>query len=87
MKEIIIGLLGGGALVQLVNMLATLRPSRRSIDSQSLGNEVAALEKTITVLQDNFDREVKRHQAEVAALRAEITSLRSELDTLRRARP
>ena len=87
MKEIIIGLLGGGALVQLVNMLATLRPSRRSIDSQSLGNEVAALEKTITVLQDNFDREVKRHQAEGAALRAEITSLRSELDTLRRARP
>lgn len=87
MKEIIIGLLGGGALVQLLNVAGTLRQSRRSLDSQSLGNEVAALEKTITLLQDNFEREVKRHQTEVAALRAEIVSLRSELDSLRSARP
>lgn len=79
-------LLSGGALVQLVNIMATLKPSRRSMDSLSLGNEVAALEKTISVLQANFERENERHQREVESLQAEIAGLRAEVDRLRNNR-
>ena len=83
MKEIILALLGGGAIVQVANIFATLRPSRRRMHADARGLEVNALEKTIVVLQENFERENERHRQEVAALRCEIDSLRSELVSLR----
>ncbi|MEE1022209.1 MAG: hypothetical protein U0L83_03610 [Muribaculaceae bacterium] len=84
MNDIIIALLGGGAFVQLVNSFATMRQNRRRINADALGIEVGALEKTIEVLQNSFEREMERHKAETASLRAEIASLRAEIDTLRR---
>lgn len=83
MKDIILALLGGGAAVQLANTLATLRPSRRKMDADSLGVEVGALERTIGVLQKNFELENSRHRQEVEILRAEISSLRAEVASLR----
>ena len=86
MKDIILALLGGGAAVQLINTLATLRPSRRKIEADSLGVEVNALERTIEVLQKNFELENQRHRQEVETLRAEIDSLRAEVASLRAAK-
>ncbi len=83
MNDTIIALLGGGAFVQLINSLATMRQNRRRINADSLGIEVGALEKTIEVLQNSFEREMQRHKTETAALRAEIETLRTEINTLR----
>ena len=76
MKELLLGLLGGGAVVQLFNAVATLRQSRRQMDASALGTEVQALERTIAVISDNLERQNAAHQAEVETLRAEIESLR-----------
>lgn len=76
MKDMILGLLGGGAAVQLMNTLMTLRPSRRQMDANALGAEVAALESTINVLRDNMERAETRHREQVEQLRAEVEDLR-----------
>jgi len=84
MNDIIIGLLGGGALVQLLNMLFTLRQNRRQLNASALGGEVEALERTIKVLSDNLERETARHQEESRRLRDEIRRLETEVSDLRR---
>lgn len=75
MKEMLIGLLGGGALVQLFTGLATLRQNRRQMNASALGAEVEALEKTIAVLSANMERQNEVHRAEVEAMRSEIADL------------
>ncbi len=82
MTEIILGVLGGGAAVQLVNTLAMVRQNRRRLNAEALGLEIAALERTIEVLQKNFELENERHRKEVAALRAEIERLRSRMESV-----
>ena len=78
MKEIIIALLGGGAAVQVANTLATLRQNRRQLNAEALGTEVAALERTISVLRENFERENERQREEITVLRQEIRFLHNE---------
>lgn len=82
MKELILGLLGGGAVTQLLNTLATLRQNRRQINAAALGPEVEALEKTITVLYANQERQNALHREEVKELRGEIAALRREKQAL-----
>lgn len=76
MKDIILGLLGGGAAVQMFNTVLTLRPSRRQLDASALGAEVSALEKTITVLRENMERTEERYRHQVEELRQEVGELR-----------
>lgn len=83
MTELIIGLLGGGALVQLATLLTTWRQSRRQIDAGALGGEVEALEKTINVLHSNFEQANERHRREQAELLDELQRLRAECASLR----
>jgi len=83
MKEIVIALLSGGAIVQVANMLATLRQNRRQLNASALGTEVAALEKTICVLQSNFENENRRHREEITELRTEVKTLQGENMRLR----
>lgn len=82
MNELIIALLGGGVLAQLAGTLATLRQNRRRIDADSLGTEVAALEKTISLLSDNYERQAQSHRAETESLRADVASLRARVNEL-----
>ena len=82
MKELILGLLGGGAVTQLLNTLATLRQNRRQINAAALGTEVEALEKTIAVLYANLERQNALHREEVKELRGEIAALRREKQAL-----
>ena len=39
MRELFIGLFGGGAVVQLLNMLLTYRQNRRQMNATALGTE------------------------------------------------
>ena len=41
MKELIIGLLGGGTLVQLINIVINARSSRRQQEAQALDTEIS----------------------------------------------
>ncbi len=82
MKELLIGLLGGGAIVQLVSTLSNLRPARRHANASALGAEVEALEKTIKTLGDNFNAEMERHRAERDSLRQEISELNARISEL-----
>lgn len=83
MKEIILGILGGGAFVQLLNFLFTLRQNRRQLNASALGGEVEALERTIRVLSENIERENKRHNEESERLRTQIGRLEEEVSELR----
>lgn len=82
MNEIVIALLGSGVLAQLVATLATLRQNRRQINASALGGEVAALEKTISLLSDNYDRQSATHRTETEELRKELTALRARVNEL-----
>lgn len=82
MNELIIALLGSGVLAQLVGTLATLRQNRRQLNASALGGEVAALEKTISLLSDNYDRQAATHRTETEELRKELTALRSRVNEL-----
>lgn len=79
MKDVMIGLLGGGTIVQILNLLLTGRPARRRANADALGAEVAALEKTINVIYSRFEDLAMRYATETAALRSEIDSLRSRI--------
>lgn len=83
MTDLIIGLLGGGALVQLASLLTTWRQNRRQMAASALGGEVEALEKTIAVLNSNFEQATERHRRETNELRDELERLRRECSSLR----
>lgn len=90
MKELFLGLLGGGTLVQVINSIYTGRPNARQINANALGAEVSALERTIILLKDNLEAEMQRHERErqllvqrIDDLTAETMRLRSELNELR----
>lgn len=84
MKELILGLLGGGTIVQALNLIYTGRPNARQINAQALGTEVSALERTIILLKDNLEAEMQRHERERIALVARIDELTEETAMLRR---
>lgn len=82
MTELIIGLLGGGALVKLIEILLNARPNRRRLTAQALDTEIATLEHTLKIVGENVESEARRHAAERQLLKDEITSLRRRVDEL-----
>lgn len=78
MLEILLGLLGGGGAVQLLNMFINRSASRRQMNAESLGKEVEALERTIVVLESTFEKEVNRLRGEIDRLEKEVAALRGE---------
>ena len=82
MKELIIGLLGGGTLVQLINLLLNARSSRRQQQAQALDTEISAREHTIKILSESIDIETRRHSLERQELREEIVALKRQIATL-----
>lgn len=88
MKELILGLFGGGAVVQAINYLLTLRQNRRQMNATALGTEVEALERTIKVIYENLERQNLTHRSEVESLQKELAALRKrcrelELEVMR----
>lgn len=81
-NELIIGLLGGGTLVQLVNLLINARTSRRQQQAQALDSEISALEHTLKVISDNIDLETRRHSLERRELEEEISALKQRVAEL-----
>lgn len=75
MNEIIIGLLGGGVLVEVLNLVLNRRASRRQMDATSLGTEVTALEAAISTLQGNLERTTAYYQSEIERLQGRIREL------------
>lgn len=73
--ELLIALLGGGSLVQIATALLTFRQNRRQLNASALGTEVEALEKTIAVIHENFERANKAHREETERLVKRITEL------------
>lgn len=90
MMSIILSLLGGGALVELLNFAFHYRSNRRQLNANALGTEVEALERTITVLKESLEAEIERHNREreqltqrIADLNAKVESLSDELRRVR----
>lgn len=83
MTELIIGLLGGGVAVQLVQTLLTLRQNRRAIASTALGAEVTALETAIRILQENLATTTAYYQDEIGRLRTQIAHLEGIISEMR----
>ncbi len=79
MKELIIGLLGGGTLVQLINIFINARSSRRQQEAQALDTEISALEHTLKIVSENIEIETRRHSLERQELRDEILSLKQQI--------
>lgn len=79
MKELIIGLLGGGTLVQLINIFINARSSRRQQEAQALDTEISALEHTLKIVSENIEIETRRHSLERQELREEILSLKQQI--------
>ena len=82
MKELILGLLGGGAVVQLLNILISARPNRRKLTAEALDVEVGVLERTLKVMNHNMELTNQRHKAEIDALKAEIHRLEQRISEL-----
>jgi len=83
MKELIIGLLGGGALVEIVRMMLNNRVDKRKMHAEALDSEVTTMEHTLRVLADNMDRQIQRHNEEREHLLSEIAGLRSQVAELK----
>lgn len=90
MKELILGLLGGGVVVQLLNLFISARPNRRRLTAEALDAEISALEHTLKVMTENIEIETRRHALERRELKEEIlrlenriTELTESLDNLR----
>lgn len=77
------GLLGGGALVQLVQTLLHRRQEGRAREAEVLGAEVSALQKAIATLRDNLDAAEQRHARERARLEDRILTLEEQVGRLR----
>lgn len=84
MRELFIGLFGGGAVVQLLNMLLTYRQNRRQMNATALGTEVEALERAIRIISENLERQNAEHRKEVAELQNEVETLRMRCRELER---
>ncbi len=91
MTTLLIGLLGGGTLVQLIQLLIQRRSFGRKTDAEALGGEVEALEKAIATLRNNLDAEVERHDTErrrfesrIAELEGQIANMEEENRRLRK---
>jgi hypothetical protein len=98
MKELILGLFGGGVVVQLLNTLIHRTANQRQLNANALGTEVSALERTIVLLRENLEAEIQRHDrerqllteridaltAQTLSLTADIAQLREENATLRK---
>lgn len=82
MKELIFGLLGGGVVVQLLNLLVSARPSRRKLTAEALDVEIAVLERTLKVMSDNMEMTNQRHVAEINGLKSEIHRLEKRVGEL-----
>lgn len=84
MRELFIGLFGGGAVVQLLNMLLTYRQNRRQMNATALGTEVEALERAIRIISENLERQNAEHRKVVAELQNEVDTLRKRCRDLER---
>ena len=85
MTTLLIGLLGGGTLVQLIQLLIQRRSFGRKTDAEALGGEVEALEKAIATLRNNLDAEVERRfESRIAELEGQIANLEEENRRLRK---
>ncbi|MBD5221688.1 MAG: hypothetical protein HDS70_04880 [Bacteroidales bacterium] len=82
LTELIIGLLGGGVAVQLLQTLLTLRQSRRQISSAALGGEVTAMQEAIRTLQENLENSTRYYRGEIERLQAHIRQLETTLEAL-----
>lgn len=71
-------------MVQLFTAAATLRQNRRQLDASALGTEVAALEKTISVLHTSLERQKTLYEEECGALRKRICQLEEHVESLQR---
>lgn len=83
MNELLIALLGGGTIAQLAATVLTLRQNRRQMNAAALGAEVDALEKSIRVLYDNYERSEQAHQRERDRLTARVEAAENECRRLR----
>jgi peptidoglycan hydrolase CwlO-like protein len=82
MKEIILAILGGGAAVELLNVVLHRTANSRQLNANALGSEVAALERTIVLLRENLEAEIQRHDRERQALTDRIDKLSEKIVTL-----
>lgn len=82
MTELIVGLLGGGTLVQLINLLVNARTSRRQKQAEALDAEISALEHTLKIVSESVEIESRRHSLERQELKEEINTLRCRLNRL-----
>ena len=82
MKELILGLLGGGAVVQLLNILISARPNRRKLTAEALDVEIGVLERTLKVMNDNMEMTNNRHKVEINDLKSEIHRLEQKISEL-----
>lgn len=79
MKELIIGLLGGGVFAEVLNIIIGAKANRRKLQAEALDTEVTTMEHTLRVLADNMDREIKRHDLECERMQAEIAELKQRV--------
>lgn len=83
LTELLIGLMGGGVLVQLVQTLLTLRQNRRQINSAALGSEVSAMQEAIRTLQENLENTTRYYRGEIERLQTHIRQLEADLAAFR----
>lgn len=83
MTTLLIGLLGGGTIVQLVQLFVSRRHNARQLNATALGGEVQALESAIDALRRNLDAEIERHEKVRCQLEARIEVLENTIVTLR----
>ncbi len=84
MTDLLIGILGGGAVVQLVDTVIHRRQNARQINANALGTEVQALERTIVLLKENLEAEMERHRRDRDDLLARITELERRNEEMHR---
>ncbi len=82
MKNLILGLLGGGVVVQLLNFMVSARPNRRRLTAEALDSEITALEHTLQVLSDNIELTDRRHHLESEKMKLEIERLEKRVEEL-----
>lgn len=82
LSDLLLGLFGGGAIVQLLQTLINRRATRRQLNANALGTEIEALEHTIAVLRTTLDAEMERHERERRALLERIEQLNAAVSSL-----
>ena len=82
-ETLIVSLLGGGVLTQIVTAVLHARQNARQLNANALGTEVQALERTISLLKENLEAEIKRHDREREQLMGRITQLEEQAEKMR----